>query len=58
MMLVDTDVLVWNLRRNLRAAEALDTQPGFAVSSVTYMELVQGLQSKAEFRQVRKALGF
>ncbi|HBL86991.1 MAG TPA: VapC toxin family PIN domain ribonuclease, partial [Alcanivorax sp.] len=42
-MLVDTDVLIWNLRGDPAAAEALDSAPGFCLSAVTYMELLQGL---------------
>lgn len=57
-MLVDTDVLIWNLRGNERAAEWLDDHRGFHVSAVTYMELVQGLRNKAEFRQLRQAIRF
>jgi predicted nucleic acid-binding protein len=57
-MLVDTDVLIWNLRGDRRAAVLLDGQRGFALSAVTYMELVQGLRNKEEFRQLRRAIEF
>lgn len=43
MRLVDTDVLIWNLRGNVRAADRPDAMPGFLVSAVTYMALVQGV---------------
>jgi len=55
-MLIDTDVLIWNLRGNEAAADLLDGHPGFGISAVTYMELVQGLRDKAEFRLLRRAL--
>jgi uncharacterized protein with PIN domain len=55
-MLVDTDVLIWNLRGNETAADLLDGRPGFILSAVSYMELVQGLRDKAEFRMLRRAL--
>lgn len=42
-MLVDTDVLIWNLRGNVRAGDRPDAMPGFLVSAVTYMALVQGV---------------
>lgn len=58
MILVDTDVLIWNLRGNVGAAELLDENRGFCISAVTYMELVQGLRNKAEFRQLRQAIRF
>jgi predicted nucleic acid-binding protein len=55
-MLVDTDVLIWYLRGNPRAADALDSLEGFDVSVVTYMELVQGMRNKKELRTLRAAL--
>ncbi|WP_062374363.1 type II toxin-antitoxin system VapC family toxin [Halomonas sp. KX33721] len=55
-MLVDTDVLIWNLRGNRAAAQRLDDAPGFWLSAVTYMELVQGMRNKQELRQLRQAL--
>ncbi len=58
MILVDTDVLIWNLRGNEKAAELLDANPGFRISAVTYMELAQGVRDKDEFRLLREALWF
>ena len=58
MNLVDTDVLIWNLRGNERAAERLDQAQDLGISAVTYMELVQGLRNNAEFRQLRQAMRF
>lgn len=55
-MLVDTDVLIWNLRGNAKAAKVLDASPGFSISAVSYMELIQGLRNQAEFRVLRQAL--
>lgn len=57
-MLVDTDVLIWNLRGNERAADRLDGMSGFRVSAVTYMELVQGVRDKGELRALRQSLSF
>ncbi|MEL6761822.1 MAG: PIN domain-containing protein, partial [Myxococcota bacterium] len=47
-MLVDTDVLIWYMRGNPKAARALESLPDRALSAVTYMELVEGLRNKAE----------
>jgi len=55
-MIVDTDVLVWYLRGNARAAEALAAAGRFRISAVTYMELVQGMRNKDELRHFRTAL--
>ncbi|MBF5052794.1 PilT domain-containing protein [Alcanivorax venustensis ISO4] len=57
-MLVDTDVLIWNLRGDPAAAEALDSAPGFWLSAVTYMELLQGLRDTRELRLLRRSLRY
>ncbi|WP_416137056.1 type II toxin-antitoxin system VapC family toxin [Halomonas sp. HK25] len=57
-MLVDTDVLIWNLRGNAAAADRLDGMPGFSLSAVSYMELVQGLRNKQEQHQLRQAIRY
>jgi predicted nucleic acid-binding protein len=54
--LVDTDVLIWNLRGNEKAAATLDAMPGFSISAVSYMELAQGMRDKRELRVIRQAL--
>lgn len=58
MILVDTDVLIWNLRGNVRAADFLDARSGFRLCSVTYMELVQGVRDKSELKLLHRALSF
>lgn len=57
-MLIDTDVLIWNLRGNDAAATLLDEHPRFTISAVTYMELLQGLRDKTELRALRQAMRF
>jgi hypothetical protein len=57
-MLVDTDVLIWNLRGNAKAADRLDALDRVMLSSVTYMELVQGMRNKEELRALRLALAY
>lgn len=54
-MIIDTDVLIWYLRGNLKAREVVEAAIPFSVSAVTYMELVQGMKDKAEFRKFQKA---
>lgn len=56
MTLVDTDVLIWYLRGDNKAASALDRLDRFAISAVTYMELLQGMRNKEEVRLLRAAL--
>lgn len=57
-MLVDTDVLIWNLRGNHRAAERLDNAGSFLLSAVSYMELVQGVHDKSELNILRQSLHY
>jgi predicted nucleic acid-binding protein len=53
---IDTDVLIWYLRGNAKAKEAVESQIPFSVSSVTYMELIQGMRDKGEFRRFQKTI--
>lgn len=55
-MLIDTDVIIWYMRGNPRAARALERIDGFALSAVTYMELVQGIRNKRELQVLRATL--
>lgn len=57
-MLVDTDVVIWNLRGNNRAAEVLDAGAPFYLPAVTWMELAPGARDKDELRVLRRALHF
>ena len=54
-MLIDTDVLIWYLRGNDKAAKVVERQAGFFVSVVTYIELVQGMRNKQELIELRRA---
>ena len=55
-MRVDTDVLIWYMRGHLGAARALDNLGDFAISAVTYIELVQGLRTRRELQALRATL--
>jgi len=55
-MLIDTDVLIWYMRGNEKAYQAVENSNNFFISIVTYMELVQGLRNKKELNHLRKAL--
>jgi predicted nucleic acid-binding protein len=52
-MLFDTDVVIWVLRGNAKAARVIDAEPDRSMSIVTYMELVQGARSRQELRQIK-----
>jgi hypothetical protein len=53
-LIIDTDVLIWYLRGEAAAKEFVEANIPFSVSSVTYMELTQGMKDKAEFRRFQK----
>ena len=52
----DTDVLIWVLRGNAKAAKAVDSAEDRAASVVTYMELLQGARDKREARAIKSFL--
>ncbi len=56
MTLVDTDVLIWYLRGNKKAARELDHLNDFSMSTVSYIELVQGMRSKKELDTLRSTI--
>ena len=47
-MIFDTDVMIWAFRGNGKALDAIDEATTRSISSVTYMELLQGVRNKAE----------
>ena len=55
-MLFDTDVLIWALRGNFKAAEVIDRCEDRFISAVTYMELIQGARNKAEQKMIKDFL--
>ncbi len=55
-MIFDTDVLIWVLRGNAKAARALDRTAQRAISIVTYMELLQGARDKREVKAIKSFL--
>ena len=56
MIIIDSDVLIWYMRGNLKAKKAIEKLNGFFISVVTYMELVQGMRNKRELTLLRSAL--
>ena len=54
-MILDTDILIWFLRGNENAVDAVIQALPFSVSIVTYMELVQGMLNKNELERMKKS---
>ena len=55
MRLIDSDVIIWNWRSQESAATLLAAEP-FAISAVTYMELVQGMRNARELKNLQADL--
>jgi len=53
-LIIDTDVLIWYLRGNINAKSIVEKNIPFSISAVTYMELIQGMKDKIEFRKFQK----
>lgn len=48
MILIDSDVLIWYFRGNSKAGKLIDDLIASAISSVVYMELLQGMRNRRE----------
>ncbi len=55
-MLVDTDVLIWHLRGYAQATRRLDELGTLTLSSVSYLEVLQGMRNKAELHALKRML--
>jgi predicted nucleic acid-binding protein len=53
-MLVDTDVPIWHLRGNPRATRRLDQLSTLTLSTVSYLEVLQGMRNKTELLAVKQ----
>ncbi len=54
--LVDTDILIWYLRGEQKAYDLIHSLNGFNISSITYMELIQGIRNKTELKILKNTL--
>jgi len=55
-MLFDTDVLIWLMRGNEKAAKLVDGTDDRHISVITYMELLQGARNKQEIKTIKSFL--
>lgn len=55
-MIIDTDVLIWELRGNSKAQDILHGNIPFSISVVTYIEIVQGMRNKKELNSFLRQL--
>ena len=55
-MIFDSDVMIWAFRGNRIALKAIDDADTRSISTVTYMELLQGVRNKIEMREMKRFL--
>ncbi len=55
-MIIDTDVLIWDLRGNTAARTTIAANLPFTISTVTYIELLQGMRNKQELKALQRQL--
>jgi predicted nucleic acid-binding protein len=53
-LIIDTDVLIWYLKGNDRAKKSVEESIPFSISVITYMELIQGMRNREEFKRFQK----
>lgn len=56
MVLIDSDVLIWDTRGHPVAKARLAQIDPWRISAVTYMELAQGCRDHAELRRLKRGL--
>jgi predicted nucleic acid-binding protein len=55
-LIIDTDVIIWELRGNIKAQKAIHENIPFKISVITYIELLQGMKDKKEMSSFIKQL--
>jgi len=55
-LIIDTDVLIWYLKGNERAKKSVEESIPFSISVITYMELIQGMRNREEFKKFQKQI--
>jgi predicted nucleic acid-binding protein len=55
-MLIDSDVLIWYIRGNKNAQNAINNNIPFKISVINYMEVIQGVKDKRELKLLQKYL--
>jgi predicted nucleic acid-binding protein len=55
-LIIDTDVLIGYLRGNKKTRETIESNIPFSISVITYMELIQGMKNKDEFKLFQKQI--
>ena len=53
-MIFDTDVIIWALRGNEKAAVKIDAEYELHISAITYMELLKGARNRPEQTAIKR----
>lgn len=56
MILIDSDVLIWDTRGHPQAKARLAAINPWCISAVTYIELAQGCRDSAELQRLKRGL--
>jgi predicted nucleic acid-binding protein len=55
-LIIDTDVIIWELKGNIKAQRVIHENIPFKISVITYIELLQGMIDKKEMNSFIKQL--
>lgn len=58
MTLFDTDVVIWAIRGNEKAANEIDAVSCRSISAVSYLELLHGAKDSQDLRKIKRELAF
>lgn len=56
MILIDSDVLIWLTRGHDKAQARLSQITPWRISTITYLELIQGCRTKRELERIKRGL--
>jgi predicted nucleic acid-binding protein len=55
-LIIDTDVIIWELRGNIKAQKIIHDNIPFSISVITYIEILNGMKDKKEMNGFIKQL--
>jgi predicted nucleic acid-binding protein len=56
IILIDSDVLIWYIRGNRNAQNAINNNIPFKISVINYVEVIQGMRDEKELKSFQKCL--
>jgi len=55
-MIFDTDIIIWIFKGHEKAARLIENTPDRQISTITYLELIQGAQNRQELKTIKSFL--